>query len=195
MMLVYLGETDVAERIHNAWLSTIEKGIHTYDIFKEGVSHEKVGTKEFAYAVVKSLGQKPKTLPAVSYQGSKKFESIHPLSIASNVKRELVGVDVFVYSQDTAAALIKQVSSNPWSPLSLQMITNRGVSIWPSGHPETFCVDQYRLRFTLKAKDLHVTYEDVLKTIQQVHNCGYDVICTENLYNFDGAAAYSSAQG
>jgi hypothetical protein len=29
---------DVAERVHNAWLRTIEDGIHTYDIFKEGVS-------------------------------------------------------------------------------------------------------------------------------------------------------------
>ncbi len=195
MMLVYLEETEVAERIHNGWLSTIEKGIHTYDIFKQGVSQEKVGTKEFANAVVKLLGQKPQTLPAISYQGSKKFESIHPLSIVSNLKRELVGVDVFVYSQDTAAGLIKQVSGHPWHPLSLQMISNRGVRIWPGGHPETFCVDQYRLRFALKDKGLHVTYEDVIKTIQQVHDCGYDVICTENLYSFEGAPAYSSAQG
>src|SRR6202035_5502905 len=29
-MLVYLEETEVAERIHNAWLRTIEDGIHTY---------------------------------------------------------------------------------------------------------------------------------------------------------------------
>ena len=73
------------------------------------------------------------------------------------------------------------------------MISNRGVSIWPDGHPETFCVDQYRLRF--RAKDLHVEFEDVMKMIQQVHDCGYDVICTENLYNFDGSPAFSSAQG
>ena len=38
MMLVHIGQTDVAERAHNAWLRTIEDGIHTYDIYKEGVS-------------------------------------------------------------------------------------------------------------------------------------------------------------
>src|SRR6187399_1970007 len=52
MMLVHLGQTDIAERVHNAWLKTLEDGVHTYDIFKEGVSTEKVGTKEFAQAVV-----------------------------------------------------------------------------------------------------------------------------------------------
>jgi isocitrate dehydrogenase len=31
---------------------TLEDGIHTYDILKEGVVKEKVGTKKFAKAVV-----------------------------------------------------------------------------------------------------------------------------------------------
>ncbi|MBL1523519.1 NADP-dependent isocitrate dehydrogenase, partial [Klebsiella pneumoniae] len=48
MMLVHINQPDVAERAHNAWLKTIEDGIHTYDIFKEGISKQKVGTKEFA---------------------------------------------------------------------------------------------------------------------------------------------------
>src|SRR6185295_7117024 len=33
MMLVHIGETTVAERVHNAWLRTLEDGIHTYDIY------------------------------------------------------------------------------------------------------------------------------------------------------------------
>src|SRR5215204_5962618 len=68
MMLVHAGQTDVAERAHNAWLKTMEDGIHTYDIYKEGVSKEKVGTREFADAVVARMGQKPETLKAVSYK-------------------------------------------------------------------------------------------------------------------------------
>ena len=32
MMLVHINQQDVAERVHNAWLRTIEDGIHTYDI-------------------------------------------------------------------------------------------------------------------------------------------------------------------
>ncbi|MCY7330186.1 MAG: NADP-dependent isocitrate dehydrogenase, partial [Saprospiraceae bacterium] len=67
MMLNHIGQTEVAEKIQNAWLKTIEDGIHTYDIFKEGVSQQKVGTKEFAQAVINNLGQKPTTLKEVSY--------------------------------------------------------------------------------------------------------------------------------
>src|SRR6201997_663935 len=67
LMLVHIGQTDVAERVHNAWLRTIEDGVHTYDIFSEGVSREKVGTKEFACAVIARLGQHPNTLKPVAY--------------------------------------------------------------------------------------------------------------------------------
>src|SRR5512146_1962751 len=67
MMLVHIGQTDIAEKVHNAWLRTIEDGIHTYDIFTEGVSAEKAGTKEFACAVVARLGQKPNRLKPVTY--------------------------------------------------------------------------------------------------------------------------------
>src|SRR6266498_1902113 len=68
MMLVHIGQTSVAERVHNAWLKTIEDGVHTYDIFTEGRSEERVGTKEFAQAVVERLGKKPQTLPAIAYK-------------------------------------------------------------------------------------------------------------------------------
>src|SRR5690606_28166619 len=49
MMLVHIGQYDVATRVHNAWLRTLEDGIYTYDIAKDRPS---VGTKEFAQAVV-----------------------------------------------------------------------------------------------------------------------------------------------
>src|ERR1700716_1302737 len=45
MMLVHIGQTNIAERVHNGWLRTIEDGIHTYDIYDESVSKQKVGTK------------------------------------------------------------------------------------------------------------------------------------------------------
>src|SRR5213594_3618384 len=37
MMLVHINQQDIAERVHNAWLRTIEDGVHTYDIFDESV--------------------------------------------------------------------------------------------------------------------------------------------------------------
>src|SRR5499433_2019120 len=68
LMLVHIGLPEVGERIHNAWLRTVEDGVHTYDIFDESVSKEKVGTKEFGQAVVQRLGKKPHTLKAVTYK-------------------------------------------------------------------------------------------------------------------------------
>src|SRR2546423_4028459 len=68
MMLVHVGLTDHAERVHNAWLRTIEDGVHTYDIYDEKVSKQKVGTKEFAEAVSQRLGQTPQILKARKYK-------------------------------------------------------------------------------------------------------------------------------
>jgi isocitrate dehydrogenase len=45
MMLVHIGQNDVATNVHNAWLKTMEDGVHTYDIYRDGVSHQKVGTQ------------------------------------------------------------------------------------------------------------------------------------------------------
>ena len=51
LMLIHIGQNDVAERVHNAWLRTLEEGVHTYDIFSEGVSKQKVGTTSAARTV------------------------------------------------------------------------------------------------------------------------------------------------
>src|SRR5436853_1145858 len=72
MMLVHIDQPDVATHVHNAWLCTIEEGIHTYDIFVEGISKQRVGTKEFAQAVIERLGQRPEKLKEVAYAYSPK---------------------------------------------------------------------------------------------------------------------------
>src|ERR671912_773075 len=97
MMLVHIGQGDVAERVHNAWLRTVEEGIHTYDIFKEGVSREKVGTREFAESVVARMGQRPETLKAVSYKaGAPASLTGGKTSAASSEEKALAGVDVYL---------------------------------------------------------------------------------------------------
>ncbi|WP_261176586.1 NADP-dependent isocitrate dehydrogenase [Anaerobacillus sp. CMMVII] len=65
MMLVHIGQTDVAARIHNAWLKTIEDEVFTGDIAKGRFA---VGTKEFADAVIARLGQLPSTFNPVEYK-------------------------------------------------------------------------------------------------------------------------------
>ena len=98
MMLVHIDQADVAERVHNAWLRTMEDGIHTYDIFTEGVSKQKVGTREFAQAVVARMGQKPEKLKAVSYKCRRRSQTVKSQAADTRPreKKEMVGVDVFV---------------------------------------------------------------------------------------------------
>lgn len=49
-MLVHIKQAEVAARIHNAWLATLEEGIHTADLHSTN-SQRLVSTNEFAEAV------------------------------------------------------------------------------------------------------------------------------------------------
>src|SRR5215207_8023589 len=151
MMLVHTGQTDVAELAHNAWLRTMEDGIHTYDIYKEGVSKEKVGTREFADAVVARIGQKPETLKAVSYkagEGGGVASSGGAARGPAAEKKETVGVDVYLeWSNGSANDLGAAVEKLSGEGLKLTSIANRGVKVYPGGATETFCSDHWRCRF------------------------------------------------
>src|SRR4029078_9533522 len=96
MMLVHVGLTEHAERVHNGWLRTIEDGIHTYDIYDEKVSKQKVGTKEFSEAVAERLGQRPQVLKAVAYKKAEPQKAVGATTEAYIAKKDLVGVDVFL---------------------------------------------------------------------------------------------------
>ena len=196
MMLVHIGQSDVAERVHNAWLRTIEDGIHTYDIYDEGNSRQKVGTKEFADAVAERMGQTPQTLKAAKYKST---EEVGPASIASPAqvaaKKDLVGVDVFFdWSAGTADELGEALGKLATDGTKLTMMSNRGVKVWPGGQPETFCSDHWRCRF-LSTGGNGISHQQIVALLQRVGEAGFDFIKTENLYNFDGERGYSLDQG
>ena len=62
MMLSHLGMTQIADNIKNAWLTTIEEGFHTADIYRSDISQRKVTTTEFADKVIENLGKTPQHL-------------------------------------------------------------------------------------------------------------------------------------
>jgi isocitrate dehydrogenase len=198
MMLVHINQTDVAERVHNAWLRTVEDGVHTYDIYADNVSRQKVGTKEFAEAVVERLGQKPQTLKSVSYQAteSEAVVSQTPASERPRAKKELVGVDVFLdWTKGSANQLGESLSQVAGDKLQLKMISNRGVKVWPGGNSETFCSDHWRCRFTSPAEGSTISHNEIIELLQRINDGGFDFIKTENLCNFDGERGYSLDQG
>ncbi len=189
-MLLYLDLVETAERIHNGWLKTLESGIHTYDIYKEGVSKEKVGTREFAEAVARFIGQKPHTLKPVSYGRKSKIAAL-VASAPHPVTRACVGVDIFFYSKLPPLDLHRSLSKVK-TPLTLQLITNRGAKVWPEGQPETFCIDQFRCRYMHREKGKHVLSQEILETLKNLWEANFDVIKIENLYLINDKAAYSS---
>jgi isocitrate dehydrogenase len=197
MMLVHVGLTEHAERVHNAWLRTIEDGIHTYDIYDEKVSKQKVGTKEFAEAVVERLGQTPQILKERKYKKADEAGSSVAASASKPAQqKELVGVDVFLdWTSGSANDLGDGMSRLSGDGLKLTMISNRGVKVWPGGHAETFCSDHWRCRFLPESEGAAVSHAQVVSLLGRVSGAGYDFIKTEGLYTFDGQRGFSLDQG
>ncbi len=192
-MLAHIGQGDVAEKIHNAWLRAIEDGIHTVDIYNEANSRQKVGTREFAAAVVERLGQKPAQLAPVHYQSEAlvlpRYERRKP------AEKKIVGVDVFVAwrgeNPNELGAMLEPAGS---LELPLTMITNRGVKVWPKGFDETFCTDHWRCRFQPEGNQ-PIAQRQIVELLDRVTQLGLEFIKIETLCTFDGQPGFSLGQG
>jgi len=201
-MLVHIGQGDIAEKVHNAWLKTLEDGIHTGDIYNGNFSRKRVGTKDFADAVIERLGQEPQQLSKVSYKDAKSQDLSHLLQDNYKAKKELVGADLFIdwdeagRDPNVIGEGLKALSN---AGMKLKMITNRGVKVFPDGKPETFCTDHWRCRFISAepaevAGSVPITFDQLLE-LQKSISSKFDIIKTENLYLFDGERGYSLGQG
>jgi isocitrate dehydrogenase len=200
MMLVHIGEGAAAEKIKNALICTLEDGIHTGDIYREGESVKKVGTTEFADAVIERLGRLPQKLKAVTFGGN-----LQPIKVSrpkiKRASKSFHGVDIFLDWVDkdgesrNPEVLGQILEDLPVQNLKLKMISNRGQKVYPGGNPSTYCTDHWRCRYLKKQDAENVTYADVIKVMEVITNAGLNIIKTENLYEIDGQRAYSLGQG
>ncbi|NBU47624.1 MAG: NADP-dependent isocitrate dehydrogenase [Flavobacteriales bacterium] len=194
MMLNHLGQSETAEKIQNAWLKTLEDGVHTYDIYTEGKSTKKVGTNEFADAVIANLGKLPTNLAPVKYERDYQL-NLPKYTRKKTMEKQLEGVDIFVHwSGEDVNELAQLIAPLETENASLTMITNRGIKVWPNGFKETFCTDHWRCRFKGKSSK-SLSKEDIIQLLRNAIHQNVDVIKTENLYLFNGVAAYSLGQG
>lgn len=197
-MLVHIGQAEVAEKIHRAWLATLEQGYHTADIYKPELSKELLGTVAFTKMLISKLGESPKVLKAPFYGDSKPLKLPAVIRKKASVKT-LVGVDVFLQWQpfekesNAPHKLGQALKEMDNESLNLQLITNRGVKVWPQGFPETFCVDHWRCRFMLTNDPLK--FSQILSLQKRLNDAGFDVIKTENLYNFNGEPGFAAVHG
>jgi len=183
MMLNHLEQGTVASTIQNAWLTTLEEGIHTYDIFDEKSSKEKVGTKEFANAVIARLGKKPKTLKPVEPQSPVKQQRVAPTPPTTT---QLEGVDLYIRWEGSLSPLLQKLQKISHE-FTLHLVMNRGTRIWPEGQGETNCVDLYRCRF-LSDK---ATPKGIVDLLSRLVDENIDVVETEQLLLFNGKKGYS----
>lgn len=197
MMLVHIGQADVARKIHNAWLKTLEDGIHTADIYNPDFSQAQVGTAGFANAVIERLGQQPERLsPSTISESAKQIDTKQPLSLSAKAReaeRVCVGVDVFAYfPSEDVATLAAQMQQAEGDDFTLGAITNRGLKVWPDVFTEALCVDQYCGRFKAKGETDSAAITGLLKRLSEQ---SVEFVKIENLYEFDGEPGYSAGQG
>jgi len=199
MMLVHLGRAKPATDIHNAWLCALEDGVHTGDIFREGTSRQRVGTRGFAEAVIARLGQRPRRMPAVDYPEQAPAALPAERSDAparTAVRKTLVGVDVFLHWDVDGRdpnALGAALAGLAGPDFRLALITNRGVKVYPEGNPQTLRTDHWRCRFPAVGET--VDGRAIAQLLLRIADAGFDAIKTEHLYAFDGVRGYSQAQG
>ena len=194
-MLVHLDQAERAERIANAWLCTLESGLHTADIFRDGLSRDGSARRPSPTAVIERLGSGPRLLAAVRFRpGASPWR---PRQTPASEKA-LVGVDVFLdwneadRDPNRLGRLVEAAAPPSWR---LKMMTNRGVKVYPDGIPETYCTDHWRARCVPRDAGAAVSFDQVLPLLAAMHGHGLHVIKTEHLYTIDGRAAYSLGQG
>ena len=207
LMLGHLGQHDVAARVHNAWLCALEDGLHPADIYHPDTSRQKVSTTEFADAVIARLGQEPQQLPAMpKREATAPAAALRPAPLCHKppVQQQLVGVDVFLrWDGRQPADLGRHLEVISGHRLQLKLITNRGVKVYPDGHPNTFCTDHWRCRFVgadalvsgARLEFTPVLFLDVLALLHRLVDFNYYIIKTEHLYLMDGQRAFSLGQG
>ena len=193
MMLVHINQCKVASTIHNAWLRTLEDGIHTADIFNAKSSKEKVDTQQFTEAVIARLNQMPQHFSSISYQeGGPSLQEILKKSDTQPIRekstRELVGVDVFIYRNNENIVELAQTIESIENSLTLHSISSRGTKIWPGPDVETMQVDHACCRFL---SDNMITQQKITHLLDAMTQAGIEFIKTENLYNFNGKRGYS----
>ena len=196
LMLDHVGQPEPAGRLHNAWLRTIEDGIHTADVKPLEPRHKPVDSRAFTRAVIERLGEEPKHLPKAVHAAASRTVRSH--AVSARPVKELRGVDVFLdwdqekRNPDTLGSRLEETAPEG---LILKMITNRGVKVYPEGQPETFCTDHWRCRFLSTTEGGAIEHKIVIKLLSELEEAGFDFIKTEHLYAFDGQRGYSLGQG
>jgi isocitrate dehydrogenase len=211
MMLVHIGQVEVANKIRNALYRTIENGIHTADIHNDETSQRKVGCQEFTNALIENLGEEPKILPVANFKNVKNSAKSEVVEVKNSKisNRSMIGFDLFIDWQDDFEALLKEFKDMESEKFEVKTINSMGLTLWP-------LIDQHMmpilskgmivLRFIGKgitgktSADIidinkKINHQDIIEMLSYLNEKNIDFVKYEGLYLFDGQPAYSSGQG
>ncbi len=187
-MLVYIGQTDTAKLIYNAWLKTLEDGIHTVDLHNDKTSRKKVGTSDFANAVIDNLGKKPHILPELKVSNITSNKESCNLINNSEIK-QLVGSDITLSwnQENNFNNLINLFESDK---IQIKSIYVKGFTIWPGNNE---CIsDQITCRFIIIDEEQEITNSDVNLILIKLTENNFDVVKMEKLYLYDDKPGFFS---
>jgi isocitrate dehydrogenase len=198
MMLRYIGMLQTAALIENAMLYTLEQGAHTADFNTQ--SGSSLSTTDYAKAIISNLGKQPsKTNPVVA-TGADQISFTAPKTLTENilkesprVRGEIMGADFFVESNEQPQVVAAKFNDVIGSGYELQLISNRGTQVWPTGSFFTECMNQYRVRVISKNSE-PVQQTDILNQGGKIASV-IKICSIEMLMSYDGKKSFSLAQG
>jgi isocitrate dehydrogenase len=197
MMLVHIGQGEIASKIQNAWLKTIEDGMHTIDIFNDSTSIKQLGTKEFAQEVIARLGEKPTKFKVANYANAQATSTGRVYEINTSEVKTLVGVDVVVNSNQERPMLLAEeiIKLTDKSALGLQLISVKGLKAWPEVGDILIKSDEWSLRFVATSQEKIINHAAIVSLLEKLSKANFDFVRTNNLYLFDNKLGFSLVQG
>lgn len=191
-MLIYTGQASTGKLIYDAWLTTLEDGIHTADLYNKKISKKKANTTEFAQAIMDNLGKKPKILSELIAGEDVNDKVIHKVQSDYTMDykvKELVGSDVTI-AWNQAKTLEQIVILFTSCKLQVVSIYAKGLAIWPG---DSQCIsDQITCRFFIVDEKHTITNGDVNDILLKCEENNLDVIKMEKLYVYDKKVGFFS---
>ena len=192
MMLRHIGEGHAAHDIEQAVLVTLESGVRSGDMPGKAKASS---TTEFADAVISNLGKSSGLEASRDFRAVKIPEPSSQVERVEVAERKVTGVDVFIESKLLPEQLGEDLTALCLdTTFSLQMIGNRGNTVWPSDGRRVTLIDQYRCRVMAKNRGATIGNSELLALLTRIGE-EHTWMHVEKLQQFDGEDAFSRNKG
>ena len=193
MMLRHLNLFDQAAAIENALLCTLEQGTLTRDVVGDAGA---ASTTAFTDAIIANLGNDSAVLAGPRLPAAEDArDHARPRDGAPG---RCAAWRAWTCSSSSAARRMSSARSMlrlvENSPVELKIVDNRGTRVFPATGTPTDCVDAWRCRFIVRDSAAGLSDADLLTLLSRLAE-EHRFTHIEKLHEFDGAQAYSKAQG